>query len=161
MIGGLDHVAINTEKPEATKRFYCEILGLETLPRPDFGIHGYWLGRSENGQMAPFIHLVSHADQRSDYSETRRTVDHVALKTKGFTAICACLDRAGLPWYGSIIDSIGIWQIKVYDPNGVLLELNFDAAQEQEPTPEIPLQNRRRSGGGFFDASAYEAFGAA
>ena len=44
-ITGLDHINIDTSKPDETVAFYEDVLGLENRPqdRPDFGFPGAWL----------------------------------------------------------------------------------------------------------------------
>jgi catechol 2,3-dioxygenase-like lactoylglutathione lyase family enzyme len=41
-VSGYSHVAIAVTDLEAARAFYCELLGFEELPRPDFG-PGMWL----------------------------------------------------------------------------------------------------------------------
>ena len=40
---GIHHVSINVNDVAEAERFYCEVLGLEKLPRPDLGFAGAWL----------------------------------------------------------------------------------------------------------------------
>ena len=42
-ISGFAHVAIAVTNLDEARRFYCGILGLDELPRPDLGIDGMWL----------------------------------------------------------------------------------------------------------------------
>jgi len=43
LISGFSHVAIVVTDLGAARSFYCGSLGLEELPRPDFGVPGMWL----------------------------------------------------------------------------------------------------------------------
>jgi catechol 2,3-dioxygenase-like lactoylglutathione lyase family enzyme len=43
IISGLFHVAIKTNDLDATRAFYCGVLGLKEVFRPDFGFPGAWL----------------------------------------------------------------------------------------------------------------------
>lgn len=56
-LGGVQHVSINVADVAIATSFYTEILGLEVLPRPDFGFPGTWL-KSANGVE---IHLIEVA----------------------------------------------------------------------------------------------------
>src|SRR5262249_60317416 len=40
---GYSHVAISVTDLDAARDFYCDVLGFEVLPRPDFGFPGLWL----------------------------------------------------------------------------------------------------------------------
>jgi len=42
-VSGYSHVAISVTDLDAARDFYCDILGFEALPRPDFGFPGLWL----------------------------------------------------------------------------------------------------------------------
>jgi catechol 2,3-dioxygenase-like lactoylglutathione lyase family enzyme len=42
-VAGYSHVAISVTDLETARDFYCEVLGFEELPRPDFGFPGLWL----------------------------------------------------------------------------------------------------------------------
>jgi glyoxylase I family protein len=42
-VSGYSHVAISVTDLDAARDFYCEVLGFEVLPRPDFGFPGLWL----------------------------------------------------------------------------------------------------------------------
>src|SRR5579862_9436094 len=43
VVSGFSHVAISVNDLDAARHFYCDLLGFEELPRPDFGIEGAWL----------------------------------------------------------------------------------------------------------------------
>ena len=40
---GYSHVAISVNDLDEARAFYCDVLGFEVLPRPDFGFPGLWL----------------------------------------------------------------------------------------------------------------------
>ena len=42
-VSGYSHVAISVTDLAAARGFYCDLLGFEVLPRPDFGFPGLWL----------------------------------------------------------------------------------------------------------------------
>jgi catechol 2,3-dioxygenase-like lactoylglutathione lyase family enzyme len=42
-VSGYSHVAISVTDLDEARRFYCDVLGFEVLPRPDFGFPGLWL----------------------------------------------------------------------------------------------------------------------
>src|SRR5687768_9377797 len=42
-IQGFSHVAIVASDVDEARRFYCDLLGFEELPRPDFSVPGIWL----------------------------------------------------------------------------------------------------------------------
>ena len=42
-VSGYSHVAISVTDLDEARDFYCNVLGFEVLPRPDFGFPGLWL----------------------------------------------------------------------------------------------------------------------
>jgi glyoxylase I family protein len=42
-VSGYSHVAISVTDLDVARDFYCDVLGFEELPRPDFGFPGLWL----------------------------------------------------------------------------------------------------------------------
>ena len=58
----LNHFFVRANDLEKTKDFYCDVLGFEMMPRPDFPFPGYWLG--VNGKIQ--VHLGPHGIPNSD-----------------------------------------------------------------------------------------------
>jgi len=52
-----------------------------------------------------------------------------------------------------VVTGTSLWQIFVYDPSGVQLELTFDGRAEGRPAPEIAPEWRYRAGESFFRAA--------
>ena len=53
------------------------------------------------------------------------SIHHVALNCSGHVEMVKRLDARGLAYQPNVVVSIGLRQLFVMDPNGVLLELNF------------------------------------
>ena len=53
----LDHLLVLTDDLEATRAFYCDVLGLEAGERPAFAFLGYWLYLDG----VPCVHLAERA----------------------------------------------------------------------------------------------------
>jgi len=129
----IEHVFVQTDDIEATKRFYCEALGFEVGFRPALGFPGYWLYAGG----VPCIHVGDRrayerwtAEQDLPFSEHARgtgPLDHVAFNATGFDEVKARLDKAGVEYKQNTLEDIGLSQIFVEDPNGVTIEMNFRA----------------------------------
>lgn len=125
----LDHVNIRTPNLAATVDFYESVLGLSPCdpPAPLDPAQFRWMKDQEGRAI---IHLSSKdADTEAvlERAGARKTgpLHHVALRCTGHDAMIARLDGLNIDYQCSIIDSIGVKQIFVSDPNGVLLELNY------------------------------------
>lgn len=128
----IHHVALNSADIEATAAFYNDVLGTRTVDRPDFDFPGLWL---QAGQT--MIHIIGgYLAENADgvIEKGGAAVNHVAFRATGFDDIRARLKARGLAWKENLIPEIGMWQIFVSDPNGVMVELNFMAADEPEGT---------------------------
>ena len=42
-VQGMNHFTVLSDDLEVTKQFYCDLLGLEVGPRPNFQFPGWWL----------------------------------------------------------------------------------------------------------------------
>ncbi|MCK0098786.1 VOC family protein [Qipengyuania sp. S6317L1] len=129
----LDHVNIVTEDLTQTARFYAELLDLEERDgppsmRPD---QVRWMYDSR-GQA--ILHLNS-VDFPSTYKRPLHpgaatgAIHHVALRCEGFETVKSRLRDRGADFTVNEVPSIGLTQIFTIDPNNVLLELNFFAAE--------------------------------
>jgi catechol 2,3-dioxygenase-like lactoylglutathione lyase family enzyme len=126
-VGMLDHYNVSTRNLRDTVRFYEEVLGLVSGPRPPFDFPGAWLYSEGH----PVLHLndISPTDkpQRPDSG----VIDHIAFGSRGFEAIKQHLTRKGVPFRANEVPNSTRRQIFLTDPNNVLIELNFDVANEK------------------------------
>jgi catechol-2,3-dioxygenase len=111
-VGLLDHFNIRTKKLGETVRFYEEVLELKKGDRPNFTFPGAWM--YSEGQ--PVVHLV-------DISQTSE-------QQKPDSGVVQRLKSMSLPFDVREVPGVDVWQIFVTDPNGVMIELNYDTAKE-------------------------------
>jgi catechol 2,3-dioxygenase-like lactoylglutathione lyase family enzyme len=130
-VEALDHVNIITADLEGTARFYAELLGLEPRDGPPPLTHATARWMYDHAGRA-VLHLNSLDCPRAYDREVRPgptgALHHVALRCTGFAELRARLARFGLESRLNEVTAIGLRQIFVLDPNGVLLELNFFGA---------------------------------
>ena len=55
----------------------------------------------------------------------------------GFHDFRAKFEQYGLPWREFLVPGTSLWQLFVYDPNGVQLELTFEGSREQGAVPDM------------------------
>lgn len=129
----IEHFFVSTDDIEATRRFYCDVLGLTVGPRPELSFPGYWLYSGD----VPCIH-VGEREAYGDYAAATRVpfseraagtgpIDHIAFNARGFDEMRAQLDAAGTDYRDNRLDEFGLRQLFVKDPNGITIELNFRA----------------------------------
>ena len=131
-VGVLDHFNIRTRKLADTVRFYEEILGLENGDRPNFAFPGAWM----YSEGKPVVHLVDISPTPEQQKPDSGVVHHVAFASRDFAGMKHRLQAKGMAFDTRQVPGGDLWQIFVNDPNGVMIELNYEAAKEQgAPAP--------------------------
>lgn len=160
MITGLFHNAIRASDLDITRNFYTRFLGmLVDERRPEMEATGFWL-RADVPAGADLIHVFGgrFAELDGRIPMGSAAVHHLSMFCRGYRAMRGKLEQYQLSWRGQAAPVLGLWQIFVHDPNGILLELTFDAAVEAIPTPDIPEGLRYDGRLGWFDPAQYRAF---
>ncbi len=157
IISGLFHVAIKTNDLEATRAFYCDVLGLLAVHRPDFGFPGAWLACPLPGGQA-IIHIYAGGpalgvDARTPVGSA--AIDHLSLACAGYHEFAARFKVSGLAYREFLVPGTSLWQLFVYDPSGVQLELTFEGKAETGASPDMSPGRAYIAGSSFFDAETY------
>jgi catechol 2,3-dioxygenase-like lactoylglutathione lyase family enzyme len=155
-ITGLFHVAIKTDDLAATRRFYLDVIGLCEVPRPDFGYPGAWFGVPQPGGQA-ILHIYAGGPALGPSGVAPKgtaAIDHVSLTAVGYTDFVARFRAAGLVWREFLVPGTTLYQLFVYDPSGVMLELTFDGRVEGGEGPDMSPGRRYVAGEDFFTPSA-------
>ena len=144
------HVAIKTNNLAATVKFYRDVLGLSLVPRPDFAHKGAWLAASD---APPMIHLYQAGHGVADGLPTpdgTAAIDHVSIAATGYKAFVDRFQSAGLDWREYKVPGTGLWQLFVYDPSGVKVELTFNGVEERGAEPDLSPGRVWRADEDFF-----------
>ena len=160
IVGQLSHVAIRSGNLEITRRFYTEVLGMRVAERPDFGFPGLWI-RSGMFGGEPFLHFYGGSaaeDPDGTVPEGTAAIDHVSIATHGYREVLQRLRRFRLEWWENVVPEHSLWQVFVYDPNHVLLEISFNGDAEDGGKPNIPARRQYRPGKPTFRPELYAQF---
>jgi catechol 2,3-dioxygenase-like lactoylglutathione lyase family enzyme len=159
LVTGLLHVAIKTNDLDRTLRFWRDVIGLVEAPRPAFGYPGAWLAvPTPVGES--LIHVYAGgpamgADGRAPAGTA--AIDHVSLTAQGYGEFRARFLAHGLPFREFVVPGTTLWQLFVFDPSGVQLELTFDARAETGAEPDLSPGRKYEAGVSFFDPEAFAA----
>lgn len=159
ILTGLFHVAIKTNDLDKTRRFYTELLGMTEVARPDFGYPGAWLGLPIPGGTA-IVHIYAGGPALGPSGETpvgTAAIDHVSITAVGYVTMRDRLRARNLPFREFVVPGTTLWQLFVYDPSGVQLELTFDGRVEGDATPDLSPGRRYVAGESFFAPDSYAA----
>ena len=157
VINGLFHLAIKTSNLDATCAFYCDVLGLREVARPDFGYPGAWLACPVPGGQ-PIIHLYAGGPALGPEGRVQSgtaAIDHVSLSCSGYHQFRERFTQVDLEWREFLVPGTTLWQLFVYDPSGVQLELTFEGSAEAGPPPDMSPGRVYVAGTSFFDATRY------
>jgi catechol 2,3-dioxygenase-like lactoylglutathione lyase family enzyme len=140
----LQHFLIQTADLEKTKDWYVDVLGMRVGPHPDFKFPVYWLYLED----VDVLHLteggknvsenrMKYLGQLSTAIEGSGVVDHVAFRATGLLDLIKHLQRKGIDFKERRVNGQGLYQLFLVDPNGVKVELNFEAAEAGGREPEL------------------------
>jgi catechol 2,3-dioxygenase-like lactoylglutathione lyase family enzyme len=132
----LEHFLVQTEDMEKTRNWYVDVLGMRVGPNPDFKFPVCWLYIGEKD----VIHITEggrnvsenrrkYLGQQSDATHGSGVVDHIAFRASGLKDIIAHLQSRGVDFRQRQVDDQGLYQLFMFDPNGIKIELNFPAAE--------------------------------
>jgi catechol 2,3-dioxygenase-like lactoylglutathione lyase family enzyme len=138
-LGKLGHYAVRTSDLEASTAFYVGILGLRPGFRPPFNFPGAWLYLGEDETEYGAVHLIGDTRDGTtglgDYLGDRATelgsgrLDHVAFLARDWASLKERLRLAKLSFVERTVPALGLHQVFLTDPSGVIVELNYPAGE--------------------------------
>ena len=114
----LDHGSLCVGDIDKAVWFYGDLLGLEPLPRPDFGFPGAWFDAGGTP-----VHLTTGGFTRSDNPELRPNDGHLAFLVDDLEEMTAELTEADVDWWEFPNSPAADRQIFFRDPWGNMIEL--------------------------------------
>ena len=113
----MHHVSFAVADLAASKRFFCEVLGLPEDDRPDFNFPGAWLAVGDRQ-----IHLI---EQTGAGRETRGRIsrsDHLAMEVADLDVVKARLNDCRIEYVEGGNERLGMSQAFCSDPDGHTIE---------------------------------------
>lgn len=117
----IDHFNIRAPRAQLkkVKKFYTEVLGLKEGFRPELSGPGQWLYADSKA----IVHLSEDEDRISRKEED--FLDHIALRCVGVNEFAQRLKDFSIKYRPAIVPEIGVTQLFIKDPAGIIIELNF------------------------------------
>jgi catechol 2,3-dioxygenase-like lactoylglutathione lyase family enzyme len=141
VIHSLNHFSIRSTDLTASRRFYEDVLGLRVGPRPNFPFPGLWLYVGDTALPTnAVVHIIGldggNTDGLNQYLGTRTpgglhgggALDHVAFFATGLDEQIARLRECGITPRQRTVPSLGLHQLFLDDPDGIVVELNYPAS---------------------------------
>ena len=140
----LEHFLIQTKDLDGTVDWYTEVLGMEEGPHPDFKMPVRWLYLGAEAVLHLTVGGADVSENRKKYLGQQSTatrgsgvVDHVAFRATGLAEMMWHLDAKGIEYTKRQLDDQELFQLFLIDPNGVKVELNFEASEAWDITADV------------------------
>ena len=145
----IEHILVAADDIDATRDWYARVLGMKSGPHPDFGfpVHWMYLGGVDVVHIGPSAKMagaiqkqyLGRTSQGSAQPEGQGTgaLDHIAFRATGLPQMISHLKQQGVPFTQRRANGQALFQLFFHDPNGIKIELNFDAAEADGIAPEL------------------------
>jgi len=141
----IEHYLVAADDPAATRDWYRTVLGMEEGPHPDFGFPVHWMylaGRDvvhigPNAAGAGEIQKKYLGRASQDAGAGTGALDHIAFRATGLRQTLEHLRRCGIEFTQRRASDQALFQLFLYDPNGIKIELNFAATEAAGIAPEL------------------------
>jgi len=144
-VSHIEHFLVAADDIDATRDWYARVLGMQSGSHPDFGFPVHWM--YVNG--VDVVHIGPSAKQADDIQKKYlgRTsqdsgsgtgaVDHIAFRATGLRAMLEHLRREKVAFSQRRANGQALFQLFLYDPNGIKIELNYAAEEAEGIAPEL------------------------
>jgi catechol 2,3-dioxygenase-like lactoylglutathione lyase family enzyme len=141
----IEHILIAADDIDATRDWYARVLGMTSGPHPDFGfpVHWMYLGGVDVVHIGPSAKMAgaiqkAYLGRTSQKSEQGTgAIDHIAFRATGLRQMLQHLRSEAVPFSQRRANGQALFQLFFHDPNGIKIELNFDAAETEGIAPEL------------------------
>ena len=132
----IEHFLLQTADMEKTRAWYVDVLGMRVGPNPDFKFPVFWLYLGDRdvvhvteGGAAVSENRRRYVGQESQATSGSGAVDHIAFRATGLRQMIAHLEALGVEFKQRQVNDQGLYQLFMFDPNGVKIELNYPSAE--------------------------------
>jgi catechol 2,3-dioxygenase-like lactoylglutathione lyase family enzyme len=146
----IEHFLLQTTEMEKTRKWYVEVLGMRVGPNPDFKFPVFWLYLGDKdvvhvteGGQGVSENRRKYVGQQSDAASGTGVVDHIAFRATGLREMIAHLKSLKVDFKQRQVDDQGLYQLFMFDPNGVKIELNYANTEVQGLKPELLASDLR------------------
>jgi len=140
----IEHFLVQTGSIETTRDWYVRVLGLRVGWNPDFKFPVCWLYIGDKD----VVHVTEgganvsenrkkYVGQESQAVSGTGVVDHIAFRATGLRDTIEHLRAERVEFKQRRVSDQGLYQLFLFDPNGIKVELNFAAAEAEGVKPEL------------------------
>ncbi len=140
----IEHFLLQTADMEKTRAWYVNVLGMRVGPNPDFKFPVFWLYLGDKDVVHVTVggkdiseNRKEYVGQQSEVIEGTGVIDHLAFRATGLRGMIAHLKKLGVDFKQRQVDDEGLYQLFMFDPNGVKIELNYSNAEAEGLRAEV------------------------
>ena len=150
----IEHFLLAADDIDATRDWYARVLGMRSGPHPDFGfpVHWMYIGDVDVVHIGPSAKSASENQKKylgrtsQDTGAGTGAIDHIAFRASGLREMMRHLQKEKIQFTQRRANGQALFQLFFYDPNGVKIELNYDAAEAEGIAPELMASDLSRIG---------------
>jgi len=141
----IEHFLIAADDIDATRDWYARVLGMTSGPHPDFGfpVHWMYLGGVDVVHIGPSAKMAG-AIQKQYLGRTSQgtgqgtgALDHIAFRATGLKDMLHHLRAERVAFTQRRANGQALFQLFFHDPNGIKIELNYEASEAEGIAPEL------------------------
>jgi catechol 2,3-dioxygenase-like lactoylglutathione lyase family enzyme len=141
----IEHFLVAADDIDATRDWYARVLGMTSGPHPDFGfpVHWMYIGEVDVVHIGPSAKMAGaiqkqYLGRTSEKSEQGTgAIDHIAFRATDLREMMEHLRRENIEFRQRRANGQALFQLFFYDPNGIKIELNYDAKEAEGIAPEL------------------------
>src|SRR3954468_7665002 len=144
-VSHIEHFLVAADNIDTTRDWYARVLGMQSGPHPDFGFPGHWMYVNDvdgvhigpSAKQADEIQKKCLGRTSQDSGTGTGAVDHIAFRATGLRAMLEHLRREKVAFSQRRANGQALFQLFLYDPNGIKIELNYAAEEAEGIAPEL------------------------
>src|SRR5712671_621396 len=144
-ISHIEHFLVAADDIDATRDWYARVLGMKPGAHPDFGfpVHWMYLGDTDIVHIGPSARQAGEIQKKflgrtsRDTGEGTGAIDHIAFRATGLRGMLEHLKKEKISFTQRRANGQALFQLFLYDPNGIKIELNYAAKECEGIEPEL------------------------
>jgi catechol 2,3-dioxygenase-like lactoylglutathione lyase family enzyme len=144
-ISHIEHFLVASDDIDATRDWYARVLGMKSGPHPDYGFPLHLMNADDfdsvvtgpSAKQAGEIQKKYLGRTSQDAGSGTGAVDHIAFRATGLREMLEHLKRERVAFSQRRANGQALFQLFLYDPNGIKIELNYAAQEAEGVSPEL------------------------
>jgi len=144
-VSHIEHFLVAADDIDATRDWYARVLGMQSGPHPDFGfpVHWMYLNGVDIVHIGPSAKKAGEIQKKylgrtsQDAGAGTGALDHIAFRATGLKPMLEHLRAEGIGFTQRRANGQALFQLFILDPNGIKIELNYEAAEAEGIAPEL------------------------